>query len=383
LKQALETGRPVVNRHLEILRADGRPLPISVSAAPLKDGQGRVIGGVETFRDLRPAGELRGKVFSQNRLGGLISRSPLMQKVLDLLPAVARSGSPVLIQGESGTGREVLARALHILSPRSQGPFVAINCGGLPDYLLESQLFGPEAASPDAAGDRQGLWAKAAGGTLFLSDIAGISAALQVLLLRVLEDQAHTPPALSPNLADVRLITSASEDLGRLVEAGAFRRDLYYRLKVMRLQLPNLAERREDIPFLAQHFISSFNKLQNKRIEGLSAETLALFLDYHWPGNLRELENAVEHAFVLCSQGQILPEHLPDYFQPENCVGSPPECGLSLKEQEKRVLLEALERHHWRRLATARELGIDKNTLRRKIRRFGLQPPDADDATSK
>lgn len=202
-------------------------------------------------------------------------------------------------------------------------------------------------------------------------------------LLRVLEEQAYTPPGASPNLQDdVRLITSAPEDLGRLVEAGAFRRDLYYRINVIKLRLPNLAERREDIPFLAQHFISSFNKLQNKRVEGLSDDTLAIFLDHRWPGNVRELENAIEHAFIACSQGQILPEHLPDHFQGENRVGSRGDRGLSLKEQEKRLLLEALERNHWRRLATSRELGIDKNTMRRKIKRFGLKPPDADDTAS-
>ena len=384
LRHTLQTGQPVVNRPIDILRADGQQIPISVSTAPLKDGQGQIIGGVETFRDLRPAEELRGQVFNQNRLGGLISKSPLMQKILDRLPAIARADSTVLIQGESGTGKEVVARALHILSPRSQGPFVAANCGALPDVLLESELFGHTAgAFTDARRERRGRFAMAAGGTLFLNEIGEISPALQVRLLRVLEERTFTPLGSSQSIkADVRLITSAAEDLGRLVEAGAFRKDLYYRLNVIKLRMPNLAERKEDIPLLAQHFIASFNKLQNKRVEGLSDETLAIFLGHDWPGNVRELESAIEHAFIVCPQGLILPEHLPDHLHPENRMGAGGGHGLSLKEQEKRVLREALERNQWRRLATARELGIDKNTLRRKIERFGLKPPDRGDPAS-
>ncbi len=384
LRHTLQTGQPVVNRPIAILRVDGQQILIGASTAPLKDGQGQIIGGVETFRDLRPSAELRGQVFSQNRLGGLISRSPLMQKIFDLLPAIARADSTVLIQGESGTGKEVVARALHILSPRSQGPFVAAHCGALPDALLESELFGHIAgAFPDARREHRGRFAMAAGGTLFLNEIGEISPALQVRLLRVLEERAFTPLGSSQSLeADVRLITSAPEALGRLVEAGAFRKDLYYRLNVIKLRMPNLAARREDIAALAQHFIASFNKRQNKRVEGLSEETLAIFLGHDWPGNVRELESAIEHAFIVCSQGLILPGHLPDHFHPKNRAGSAPNLGLSLKEQEKRLLWETLERNHWRRLATARELGIDKNTLRRKIERCGLKPPGQGDPAS-
>ncbi|MEW6659584.1 MAG: sigma 54-interacting transcriptional regulator [Thermodesulfobacteriota bacterium] len=384
LRHTLQTGQPVANRPMEILRADGQQILIGVSTAPLKDGQGQIIGGVETFRDLRPAPELRGQAFNQNRLGGLISKSPLITKIFERLPAMARADSTVLIQGESGTGKEVVARALHILSPRSQGPFVVANCGALPDAVLVSELFGHTAgAFPDARRERRGHFAMAAGGTLFLNEIGEISPALQVRLLRVLEEHAYTPLGASQGFkADVRLVTSASSDLERLVKAGAFRKDLYYRLSVIKLRMPNLAERREDLPFLAQHFIASFNKRQNKRIEGLSGDALAIFLGHDWPGNLRELENAIEHAFIVCSQGLILPQHLPDHFHPQNRTVSSRGRGLSLKEQEKRLLREALERHQWRRLATARELGIDKNTLRRKIERFGLKPPDQGDSAS-
>ena len=177
--------------------------------------------------------------------------------------------------------------------------------------------------------------------------------------------------------ADVRVVAASHKDLEQLVQEGKFRKDLYYRINVVKVTLPRLAERKEDIPLLAEHFIERFNKLQNKKILGLSYDTLAIFMRHDWPGNIRELENAVEHAFILCPNGLIQPEHLPDQLRRESQPAALPQ-GLSLKEQERRLLREALERHGWRRLATARELGIDKNTLRRKIKGFGLVPPGSD-----
>jgi PAS domain S-box-containing protein len=375
LGHTMETGESVINRLVRIHRADGKELPISVSTALLRDDQGQVIGGVETFRDLSPAEELHRET-RQHRLGDIISKSPLMQRIFELLPQIARTDSTVLIQGESGTGKELVARALHNLSPRSRGPFVAVNCGALPDTLLESELFGHTAgAFTDARRDRQGRFAAAEGGTLFLDECGDISPALQARLLRVLEERAYTPLGSSKSVkADVRIVTATNKDLAQLVAAGDFRKDLFYRINVVKLQLPLLTERKEDIPLLAAHYIDRFNRLQNKNIQGLNQETLAIFLGHDWPGNIRELENAIEHAFILCPQGEILPEHLPDHLQGEHHLG-PATNALTLQEQEKRVLWEALERHQWRRLATARELGIDKNTLRRKIKRFGLAPP--------
>jgi PAS domain S-box-containing protein len=373
----METGESVVNQEVKIIRADGKEIPISVSTAILKDEAGQIIGAVETFRDLSLVEELRRELRRQYRLGDIISKSPLMQKIFDLLPNIARTDSTVLIQGESGTGKELIARALHNLSLRAKGPFVAINCGALPDTLLESELFGHTAgAFTDARRDRQGRFALAEGGTLFLDECGDISPALQTRLLRVLEERTYTPLGSSKSMkADVRIVAATNKDLAQMVEAGTFRKDLYYRINVVRLKLPLLSERKEDIPLLVEHYIERFNKLQNKRVTGLSYEAMAVFMHHDWPGNIRELENAIEHAFILCPRGEIIPDHLPDHFQRENHPG-PATAGLTLKEQEKRVLWEALERHHWRRLATARELGINKNTLRRKINRFGLLPPD-------
>jgi PAS domain S-box-containing protein len=381
LNHTLETGQPVVSRTIAILRADGRELPISVSTALLRDEAGEIIGGVETFRDLTLVEELRREIHRQYRMGDIISKSPAMRRIFALLPEIARSDSTVLIQGDSGTGKELVARALHNLSRRAQGPFVAVNCGALPDTLLESELFGHTAgAFTDARRDRQGRFALAAGGTLFLDEIGDISPALQVRLLRVLEERVFMPLGSSKAVkADVRIVAASNKDLAELVEANAFRTDLYYRINVVKLTLPSLKERPEDIPLLAEHFIGRFNRLQSKDILGLSYETLAIFMRHAWPGNVRELENAIEHAFILCPRGLILPQHLPEHLrlQGPDAAGAP--AGLTLKEQEKRILREALERHGWRRLATARELGIDKNTLRRKINRHGLTPPPAED----
>ena len=376
LRHTLESGRPVVNQPIAILRADGQEIPISVSTALLRNEAGEIIGGVETFRDLSLVEELRKEIQRRYRLGDIISKSPLMQQIFTLLPEVARSDSTVLIEGESGTGKELVARALHTLSPRVKGPFVAVNCGALPDTLLESELFGHTAgAFTDARRDRLGRFALAEKGTLFLDEIGDISPALQVRLLRVLEEKSFMPLGSSRNVkADVRIITATHKDLGRLVEEGNFRKDLYYRINVVKLKLPRLAERKEDIPLLAEHFIDRFNKLKDKKILGLSYDTLAIFMKHDWPGNIRELENAIEHAFILCSSGLIQPQHLPEHLRQDYQSG-PVFTGLTLEEVEKRALWEALERNNWRRLATARELGIDKNTLRRKIRRFGLTPP--------
>jgi PAS domain S-box-containing protein len=377
LRHTLETGQAVVNQAVAILRANGKEIPISVSTALLKDDHGEVIGGVETFRDLSLVEELRREIHRQYRLGDILSKSPLMHKFFALLPEIARSDSTVLIQGESGTGKELVARALHTLSHRSKGPFVAVNCGALPDSLLESELFGHTAgAFTDARKDRLGRFALAEKGTLFLDEIGDISPALQVRLLRVLEDRTFMPLGGSRSIkADVRIVTATHRDLANLVEQGSFRQDLYYRINVVKLTLPRLAERREDIPLLAQHFIERFNRLREKKLLGLSQTALSIFMHHDWPGNVRELENAIEHAFILCPSGLIQPQHLPEHLRPENQPGLP-YPGLTLQEIEHRALWEALERHQWRRMAVARELGIDKNTLRRKIIRYGLKQPE-------
>lgn len=378
LNYTLETGNPVVNKPIVILRADGKEIPISISTALLKNDAGEVIGGVETFRDLSLEETLRKELKGQYQFHDIISRSPLMRRIFSILPHVAESESTVLIQGESGTGKELLSRAIHNLSQRAKGPFVALNCGALPDTLLESELFGHVAgAFTDARRNRPGRFAVADGGTLFLDEIGDISPALQVRLLRVLEERCYEPLGSSKSIkTDVRIITASNRDLARLVDEGLFRKDLFYRVNVVRLELPALAQRKEDIPLLADHFIEKLNRLQGRNIPGLSQEALSRLMSYHWPGNIRELENAMEYAFILCREGLIQPVHLPEHLR-----GSPEAPllweGGTLRDAERVAILQALERNNWKRMATARELDIDKNTLRRKIRQYSLKPQKA------
>lgn len=374
LKFTLDTQKPVINRPIIILRADGREIPISVSTALLKDESGRTIGGVETFRDLSLVEKLRKEISRQYTFQDIVSKSPVMRELFSILPEVAESESTVLIQGESGTGKELLCRAVHSLSPRAKGPFVAVNCGALPDTLLESELFGHVAgAFTDAKRNRLGRFAMAEGGTLFLDEIGDISPALQVRLLRVLEERAYEPLGSSRTVkTDVRIVTASNKDLADLVEQGIFRKDLYYRINVVKLNLPTLAERKEDIPLLADHFIEHRNKVRNKDILGLSPETLSIFMRHTWPGNIRELENVIEYAFILCRGGLIQPTCLPEYLNSHG-RGLPDFEGLTLRDIERRAIMDALVRHGGRRMATARELGVDKNTLRRKMIRLDIK----------
>ena len=381
LRHTIQTGKRIVDQRIYFINAEGNRSPISISTALLKDEDGRVVGGVETFRDLALVEELRKEIDGRHVFADIISKSHRMQRLFDILPEIAESESTVLIEGESGAGKELLARAIHSLSPRADGPFVAVNCGALPDTLLESELFGHKAgAFTDATRNREGRFARAQKGTILLDEIGDVSPALQVRLLRVLQERTYEPLGSSePVAADVRVIAATHQSIDDLRDQGRFRSDLYYRINVIRLVLPPLRERKEDIPLLVDHFIARFNQLRGKNIRGMSPEALAMVMRHDYPGNVRELENIVEHCFVLCRGGMIEPRHMPDSLLPEGAPRQgPPVGGTSLKESEARFILAALEANHYNRLATARELGIHKSTLFRKIRAMRIKLPDQD-----
>ncbi|MFH1116097.1 MAG: sigma 54-interacting transcriptional regulator [Pseudomonadota bacterium] len=378
LKQTLQTGKPVVNRAVYILRADGARVPISVSTAVLKNAQGGLAGGVETFRDLTLVEALRREVEKTFTFEDMLSNNQRMKEMFGILPDVALSDSTILIEGESGTGKEVLAKAIHKLSNRSEKPLVTVNCGAIPDTLLESELFGYKAgAFTDAKRDKPGRFAQADGGTILLDEIGDITPALQVRLLRVLQDKSFEPLGSTRTvISDARVIAATNKDLRALVDKGEFREDLYYRIRVFRLALPPLRERKEDVPILAQHFIDRLNRIRGKDITGLSRESLLAFMDFDWPGNIRELENAIEHAFILCHGGLIELRHLPEPLRQSSGTSRVLLSGATLAEVEARVIRETLARNKGRKLATARELGINKTTLWRKIKRLGLEESD-------
>jgi len=306
LRRTMKLGKPFVDTSTYIVNGEKRRIPVSVCTSLLKDENGKVIGGVETFRDMSTVEELRRKLDVQYQQGDMISRSPLMHKIFAILPQVAQSDCTVLIQGETGTGKELLARALHEQSLRCKKPFIAINCGALPDTLLESELFGYKAgAFTNATKDKPGHFALAQGGTILLDEIGDVSSAFQVRLLRVLQERSFLPlGGTQPVKADVRVIAASNKNLDDLVKKGVFRQDLYYRINVVRIDLPPLRKRKEDIPLLAEHFTNRLNLLRSKEITGFSREALSFLMSYAYPGNIRELENIIEHAFVLCPEGQ-------------------------------------------------------------------------------
>lgn len=376
LKQTLITRRPVSNKVVYIVSAQGERIPISISTAALKDQCGKLIGGVESFRDLRLVNELREQVDQQHSFADIIGRSNAMRQLFDLLPIVAESESTVLLEGPSGTGKELFARAIHERSPRKGKRFVALNCGALPDTLLESELFGYKAgAFTDARKDKPGRFALAQGGTILLDEIGDISQAMQTRLLRVLQERVYEPlGGVDTVHSDVRVIAATNKSLESLVREGKFREDLFYRVNVVRLALPSLRDRREDIPLLVDHLVARFNRLKGRAIAGVSDAVLARLMDYDFPGNIRELENIVEHAFVLCRGGLIEPPHLPAHLRSEtSAVSSGLPGGMPLAAMEKLLIREALQRNNGNRAASARELGIDASTLFRKIKALGLK----------
>jgi len=383
LRETMETGRPIVSRPGYIVNAEGRRVPISVSTALLRDGSGKTIGGVETFRDVSEVEELRKEIEGRFELGDMVSRSPAMKRVFEILPQVAASDSTVLIQGETGTGKELLAKAVHALSGRRDKPFVAVNCAALPDTLLESELFGYKAgAFTGADKDKPGRFALAEGGTLFLDEIGDISPALQVRLLRALQEKSYEPlGGAAPVKANVRVIAATNRDLAVLVESGGFRRDLFYRVNVVRLEPPPLRRRREDIPLLAERFVGRLNTVQGRAVAGVSREAMSLLMAHDYPGNVRELENIVEHAFVLCGAGLIRPEHLPPEMGALAPVLRPGRMAAAAGAGEAQAIRDALKRHGFNRLAAARELGIHKSTLFRKVKALGIDLPEQDGRT--
>jgi sigma-54 dependent transcriptional regulator, acetoin dehydrogenase operon transcriptional activator AcoR len=375
LRRTMETHFPLSNMPVYIYRADKHRIPISVSTALLRDENGRVVGGVETFQDISEIKELRKALGRQHSFEDIVSKNPGMFKIFSLLPQVAESGSTVLIEGASGTGKELIARALHNHSPHRSGPFVAVNCGALPDTLIEAELFGYKAgAFTDARQDKPGRFALAQNGTIFLDEIGDISPAVQVRLLRVLQQKVYEPLGSGkPVPTNARIIAATHRDLSRMVREEKFRDDLYFRINVFKISLPALAERKEDIPLLVDHFIERFNHQKGRSVTGLSREAMGALMVHDWPGNVRELENAIEHAFVLCREEIIRLDDLPEHLRP---AGGPPAVpgGTTLQEIEKAAIVQALQRNRGRKLATARELGVDKNTLRRKMIRLGIRP---------
>ncbi|WP_447972953.1 sigma-54-dependent transcriptional regulator [Nitrospira sp. Kam-Ns4a] len=309
----------------------------------------------------------------------IVSRSPHMQEVLRLAQDIARTDATVLITGESGTGKELLARAIHFASARARGPLVAVNCAGIPEPLLESELFGHEAgAFTDAKRAKQGRFQLADRGTLFLDEIGEMSPAAQAKLLRVLEDHRIEPlGSLRATTVNIRVICATNQDLSELIRKGRFREDLYYRLNVCPLHLPPLRERPEDIPPLLDAFLETASRERGTRVRRVAPEALALLQHHHWPGNVRELHNVAEWLTITCKADEIRPEHLPAYLRapagPEQTERpSLLAFGLSAEELEKVLLQEALQKAGGNISKASRLLKLTRNTLRYRMAKYNL-----------
>lgn len=324
---------------------------------------------------------LRKEIQQRYSFGNIIGKSPQMQRVFNLIKQVANTNSNVIIYGKSGTGKELVAKAIHYNSPRKDKPFIAVNCSAIPESLLESELFGHEkGAFTGAVSSRKGLFEEANGGTIFLDEIGDMSLAMQAKLLRVLEEkEIRAVGSDKPKKVDVRVIAATHKDLEKAVKEGTFREDLFYRLNVIPIYLPELRERVEDIPLLVEYFLKKYNEEAKKNVR-ISKEALACMMKYSWPGNVRELENLIERLVVLSTGDEIRVEDLPEHIRVCKAETIVEELTLgdkiTLEELEKRYILKVLRETGWHKSNAAKILGIDRRTLYRKIEEYKLEEPE-------
>jgi len=385
LERALR-GERVSNFEAIVRRRDGIQMPVSINTDFLLDKEGKLIGLIEVIRDISLARELTAKTAEvselKHRLGEqvqfdhIVGRSPQMQNIFAKLPAIAASKSSVLITGESGTGKELIAYALHAHSSRRQAPFVVVNGSSLSEGLLESELFGHvKGAFTNAYVDKPGRFEIANGGTIFLDEIGEMSVATQVKLLGVLERGRFERVGSNDTISvDVRIVAATNRNLEEAVREGRFREDLYYRIRVIPIVLPPLRERSDDIPLLVNHFREKFNREMGKQISGLSPQSLTALERYAFPGNIRELQNVMEHAFVCCEEPIIQFEHLPADLQRDFWDHQEWPNIESLESIERQAICRALAKSGWHFKEASQQLGIGRSTLWRKVRQFGIKP---------
>ncbi|MBW1880872.1 MAG: sigma 54-interacting transcriptional regulator [Deltaproteobacteria bacterium] len=377
LAETMNTGQELIDRPARILNSSGRSVPVSLSTAVLHDPDGKLLGAVETFRDLSALEQLRREIANRYTFEDIVGKSEALKKVFALLPDIASSNATVLIEGPSGSGKELIARAVHNLSDRRDGPYVAVNSGALPTTLIESELFGyKQGAFTDAKRDKPGRIALAEGGTIFFDEVSELAPATQVKLLRVLQERQYEPLGATKTLrADVRVVAATNKRLAELVSQGGFRDDLYFRLAVVRITVPSLRERREDIPLLVEHFVRRFNTKRGKRIAGVTPEVMRIFMRHDWPGNVRELENAIEYGFVLCHDRYIDVSHLAEEYQAwaelqASSVAAPKQTPL--QEAEAAAIRATLELVGGKVGQAAEALGISRATLWRRMKKYAI-----------
>jgi transcriptional regulator with PAS, ATPase and Fis domain len=326
------------------------------------------------FRDMTPITELKKELLEKYSFQDIISKNKVFLELFQILPDIAKSDATVLVTGESGTGKELVAKALHQLSSRKDRPFIKVNCGALPETLLESELFGyKRGAFTDAKQDKPGRFKLAEGGTLFLDEIGDVSLGIQSKLLRVLETKEYEPlGGTRTEKANVRVISATNKNLWSQVQTGEFREDLYYRLNLFPIEIPPLRDRPEDIPLLIDHFLTRFNHTKGRTVAGFNHPALEILLNHQYPGNVRELQNIIEHAFILCKTSHIGPECLPAYLRKKELHRQNGMGRRALDEFERDLILETLQKHNGKLKEAANEIGIHRATLWRKMKKMKI-----------
>ena len=379
LKASIADGNSRSTQNGRMITIDGVTIPIRANYIALRNEKGTIVGGLATFHDLTLIRQLNQVISGRYTFYDMIGKSPTMQKIFEMVNVVSESNTTILIEGATGTGKDLLAKIIHSASRRSDKHMVKVNCAAIPDNLLESELFGyVKGAFTGADRDKPGRFQEADGGTIFLDEIGEIPLSLQAKLLRVLEDKEFYPLGGRRTVkVDVRIISATNRSLERLVEERLFREDLFYRLNVLRFELPSLKNRREDLPLLIPHIIRKLCVAKENGTPEISEEAMEVLLNYEYPGNVRELENILEHARIICRNEVIKPTHLPVSIQNRMAFHKP---GVSLTQTitygsnggEREKIFRMLKQHNGHREKTARALGIDRTTLWRKMKRLGL-----------
>lgn len=379
----------------DLINCERQLIPVKITASPIINQKGKLLGYLEIIEDLRILQQISNKDPVAFSFEGIIGKSAEMEKIFRLLPVLAETDSSILITGETGTGKDLIAEAIHRASPRAKGPFIKVNCGALPETLLESELFGHvKGAFTGAVNDKPGRFRLANNGTLYLTEIGDLPLTLQVKLLTFLDDRVVYPIGSTRSYqVDVRIIAATHRNLEKMVAEGSFRKDLFYRLNVVRLHLPPLRERKEDIQMLLEHFMRLFAKKLNKRIKGFSPQALQKLKNYYYPGNVRELRNIVEYAINVCDKEMISLNHFPPYLleekQEKNYISiktmedtskgveSSPKLDYKVTNNwsdiERKMILDALTKARGRRTEAAKLLGWARSTLWRKMKKYNLK----------
>lgn len=372
LVQALREGKSVFDIESQIQNEKGEMIPVRLNAGLIKNDSGEPKGGVVSFRDMSAYKEIKKYLEHQTQFLGIVGVSKRMRDIFSLIEEVSKTNATVFIYGETGTGKELIADAIHITSNRFEKPYVKVNCSVLPPQLLASELFGhSRGAFTDAVKDRIGRFEFADGGTIFLDEVAEMPIQMQLQILRVLQEGTFERLGESvTRKVNVRVIAATNAKLKDSIKSGSFREDLFYRLNVIPIEVPRLAERKEDIPHLLLHFLKKFNLHYNKQLTEFDEKSMDIFFKYDWPGNVRELENVVEYAVIRSKrEGRICACNLPSDFKVDL------RCPVTKQNSEKiseSDLLKLLERHHWNKTNVAKELGIDRSTLWRKLKSMGI-----------